>query len=55
MGFAREVSDRVVFIDQGRILEVAPPQTFFSHPEHPRARQFLQQLLSPLHLAEEGA
>jgi len=55
MGFAREVSDRVVFMDHGTILESAAPQDFFSHPAHPRARQFLQQLLSPLHLAGEDA
>lgn len=54
MGFAREVSDRVVFIDHGQILESAPPQDFFRQPAHPRARQFLQQLLSPLHLAGDG-
>jgi len=53
MGFAREVADRVVFIDRGQILESAAPQAFFSNPAHPRARQFLNQLLSPLHLAGE--
>ena len=36
MGFAREVADRIVFMDQGQILEVAPPAKFFSDPEHPR-------------------
>jgi polar amino acid transport system ATP-binding protein len=49
MGFAREVSDRVVFMDQGRILEDAPPEQFFGSPQHPRAQQFLRQVLSPLH------
>ena len=52
MGFAREVADRVVFIDHGRILEVSEPATFFRAPSHPRAQRFLQQLLSPLHGAE---
>jgi polar amino acid transport system ATP-binding protein len=51
MGFARELADRVVFIDQGQILEIASPQDFFTVPVHPRARQFLQQVLSPLHPA----
>lgn len=46
MGFAREVADRIVFMDQGQILEVAPPAKFFSDPEHPRLQQFLQT--SPL-------
>jgi polar amino acid transport system ATP-binding protein len=49
MGFAREVADRVVFMDHGRILEDAPPEEFFLHPKHDRARQFLKQLLSPMH------
>ncbi|WP_020657034.1 amino acid ABC transporter ATP-binding protein [Massilia niastensis] len=41
MGFAREVSDRVWFMSEGKILEQASPQEFFNHPQHPRARQFL--------------
>ena len=45
MGFAREVADRIVFMDQGQILEVAPPAKFFSDPEHPRLQQFLKQIL----------
>lgn len=49
MQFAREIADRVVFIDGGQILETAPPEQFFRHPEHPRARQFLQKVLNPLH------
>jgi polar amino acid transport system ATP-binding protein len=49
MGFAREVCDRVVFMDQGAILEEAPPQDFFTKPKHERARQFLKQVLSPMH------
>jgi general L-amino acid transport system ATP-binding protein len=46
MGFAREVADRVVFMDEGEIVEQAPPQTFFDHPETERARQFLGQILA---------
>jgi len=49
MGFAREVAHRVVFMDQGSIVETAPPEQFFREPEHPRARQFLKQVLSPMH------
>lgn len=50
MHFAREIADRVVFIDGGEILEVARPDAFFTHPQHPRARQFLHKVLDPLHL-----
>ncbi|MGF6100231.1 amino acid ABC transporter ATP-binding protein [Enterobacter sp. A4] len=49
MQFAREIADRVVFIDGGQILEVAPPAQFFSRPSHPRAQRFLQKVLNPLH------
>ncbi len=45
MGFAREVADRVVFMDQGEILEVGTPQHFFENPQHPRAQRFLKQIL----------
>ena len=45
MGFAREVADRVVFMDHGQILESGPPEQFFSNPEHPRLKQFLEQIL----------
>ncbi|KAF1045740.1 amino acid ABC transporter ATP-binding protein [Xylophilus sp.] len=45
MGFAREVAHRVVFMDQGEILEVAPAAAFFADPQHPRARAFLRTLL----------
>ena len=45
MNFARTVADRVVFMDAGRIVEQAEPQAFFSAPTHPRARQFLSQIL----------
>jgi putative glutamine transport system ATP-binding protein len=46
MGFAREVADRVVFMDGGAILEVEAPQAFFAQPKHERARSFLSKLLS---------
>jgi polar amino acid transport system ATP-binding protein len=45
MGFAREVADRVVFFDGGRIVEVAPPAELFSAPQHQRTRQFLTSVL----------
>jgi len=45
MGFAREVSDRVIFMDAGEILEIATPQRFFSAPEHPRAQRFLADII----------
>lgn len=45
MGFARTAADRVIFMDAGRIVEEAPPETFFTAAKHPRARQFLSQLL----------
>jgi len=49
MGFAREVSDRVIFMDEGEILEEAHPEEFFKHPKHERAQQFLKEILSPMH------
>ncbi|OPZ58345.1 MAG: Glutamine transport ATP-binding protein GlnQ [Deltaproteobacteria bacterium ADurb.Bin510] len=45
MGFAREVADRVIFMDEGRILEENTPAEFFSNPGHERARKFLSQIL----------
>jgi len=44
MGFAREVADRVLFMDQGQVLERGSPEQFFTKPEHPRARQFLSDI-----------
>jgi polar amino acid transport system ATP-binding protein len=46
MGFAREVGDRVVFMDAGRIVEQAPPERFFSAPNNPRAQLFLSKILA---------
>ncbi|BCO10660.1 amino acid ABC transporter ATPase [Desulfolithobacter dissulfuricans] len=45
MGFAREVADKVVFMDEGKIVEMAPPDRFFENPEHKRTRKFLEQIL----------
>jgi polar amino acid transport system ATP-binding protein len=45
MGFAREVADRIVFMDHGEILEVGPPKHFFETPQHPRTKKFLSQIL----------
>ncbi|AFC33147.1 GlnQ [Paenibacillus mucilaginosus 3016] len=45
MGFAREVADRVVFMDQGQILETSAPKDFFENPREERARTFLSRLL----------
>ena len=47
MGFAREVASRVLFMDEGRVLERATPEAFFDSPQHPRARQFLADIRSP--------
>ena len=45
MGFARTVADRVIFMDEGRIVEAAPPADFFSAPKTDRAKLFLSQVL----------
>ena len=45
MGFARQVANRMVFIDAGQIIEVNEPETFFSHPQHERTKLFLSQIL----------
>jgi ABC-type polar amino acid transport system ATPase subunit len=45
MGFARRVADRVVFMDQGRVVEEAPPAVFFSAPRSERCRSFLERIL----------
>lgn len=49
MGFAREVADRVTFMDYGVILEEATPDEFFKNPQHERAQLFLKEILSPMH------
>lgn len=45
VGFAREVADRVVFMDEGKIVEIAPPKEFFTNPQEERTKKFLSQIL----------
>src|ERR1700759_1858063 len=45
MGFARQVANRIVFMDAGQIMEIQPPNAFFDHPQHERTKLFLSQLL----------
>jgi len=45
MGFAREVADRVIFMDEGAIVEVGTPEHFFTNPTHDRTKLFLSQIL----------
>ena len=45
MGFAREVANRIVFMDAGQIVESNTPANFFAHPQHPRSQLFLSQIL----------
>ena len=49
MGFARSVADRVIFMAEGRIVEQAPPQEFFSNPQHEKTRTFLGPILTANH------
>jgi general L-amino acid transport system ATP-binding protein len=46
MGFARRVADKMVFMDKGEIVEMAPPKKFFSNPDSDRCQTFLKQILS---------
>jgi polar amino acid transport system ATP-binding protein len=45
MGFAREVADRILFLDGGRLAEDSPPREFFTNPKCDRAKQFLEKML----------
>lgn len=45
MGFAREMGDRVLFMDEGRIMEEGPPNEIFDNPQHPRTKEFLSKVL----------
>jgi general L-amino acid transport system ATP-binding protein len=45
MGFARSVADKVIFMDNGEIVEMNPPQEFFDNPQHDRTKLFLSQIL----------
>jgi polar amino acid transport system ATP-binding protein len=47
MGFAREVANRILFMDRGVILERAGPEEFFDHPQHARTQKFLADIRSP--------
>ena len=46
MGFARKAADRILFMDQGKIIEEAPPEAFFASPKNERTRQFLSRVLA---------
>jgi general L-amino acid transport system ATP-binding protein len=45
MGFAKQVANRIVFMDHGEIVEIAPPEEFFANPKHARTKEFLSQIL----------
>ena len=46
MGFAKTIADRVIFMDEGRIVEENEPGKFFANPEHERTKLFLSQILA---------
>jgi polar amino acid transport system ATP-binding protein len=46
MGFAREVADRVIFMDEGVLVEENTPNEFFNNPQHDRSKEFLSKILS---------
>ena len=46
MAFARQISDRIAFLDAGSIVEIGPPDQLFDHPEHERTRHFLERVLT---------
>ena len=45
MGFAKEAADRVIFLDDGSIIEDGTPEHFFENPQHDRTKQFLSKIL----------
>ncbi|HLU22852.1 MAG TPA: peptide ABC transporter ATP-binding protein, partial [Bacillaceae bacterium] len=45
MGFAREVGDRVIFMDEGIVMEEGNPEQIFDTPQHPRTQEFLSKIL----------
>ena len=51
MSFAREIADRVCFLDEGVVLEQGPPEQIFSAPQEPRTQQFLQRIVAAGRLA----
>ena len=50
MGFARDIADRIGFLDAGRVLEMGPPSRILNDPQEPRTRQFLQRVLDAVRL-----
>ncbi|GLT18797.1 arginine ABC transporter ATP-binding protein [Vibrio zhanjiangensis] len=44
--FARKIADRIVFMDKGKVVEIAPPEQLLTNPQHPKTQHFLEQLLS---------
>jgi polar amino acid transport system ATP-binding protein len=54
MSFAREVADRVVFMDRGVIVEQGPAEQVIGRPQHERTRLFLRRVLDPAHIADEA-
>jgi polar amino acid transport system ATP-binding protein len=55
MGFAREVADRVVFMDAGVVVEEGPAEHVISAPTQPRTKEFLRRVLDPTHIGVEEA
>jgi len=55
MGFAREISDRICFLDKGCIIEQGPPDQMLRNPQHPRMREFLASIPTPQTFAEREA
>jgi polar amino acid transport system ATP-binding protein len=49
MQFAREVADKVLFMDDGAVVEQGPPAQVIGDPQHERTRQFLSRVLNPVH------
>jgi polar amino acid transport system ATP-binding protein len=45
MGFARDIADRICFLDEGVILEQGPPEQILTQPKEPRTQQFLQRII----------
>lgn len=54
MAFARDVADRVVFMDGGVVVEQGPPREVLGAPQHERTRSFLSRVLDPTHVAQLG-
>jgi polar amino acid transport system ATP-binding protein len=52
MAFAREVADRVIFMDDGQIVEEGDPEQVIGNPQQPRTKSFLARVLNPTHLKD---